>query len=280
MIETTISVTMNTPPIAAAREIVALAMCGLRLGSTSGCRNHAAAAADAQPRMARTSRVKPRTAASRAEIRTTPITARSRIEMGMRERPRVRGTPADRRRRLRGVCRDPCASPRPCGDIAAGGRRSPLQAGRGEAQEGPRPMRERRARRRPVDAVLLLGRHLAEGPVEAVRPEHRVVAEALRAARRPDQRRRRRGPRTAPSWPSGQATTSAETKCARRSAARSRRVEQFALDPRHRGAEILARARPSGPRTGPGAPSSASTQRPESSAKAGRPRLARAAHAP
>ena len=47
-------------------------------------------------------------------------------------------------------------------------------------------MRQAFAARR--QAVLLLARHLAEGAVVAIRQEHRIVAEALVAARRPHQR--------------------------------------------------------------------------------------------
>src|SRR5829696_4013648 len=86
--------------------------------------------------------------------------------------------------------RTPASGPAP-GSQARGEAalsRGLLQARRRELHERPRAMRERGAAAAPVDAVLLLGRHLAEGPVETVGSEHRVVAEALRAARRPHQR--------------------------------------------------------------------------------------------
>ena len=84
MIDTMISVMMKMPPIAATSATVALLMYCCAVGSTRGCRNQAAAAAATQATMARTSRVNPRTAARRAEITTTPMTTRSRIETGMR----------------------------------------------------------------------------------------------------------------------------------------------------------------------------------------------------
>src|SRR5262249_54063834 len=53
-------------------------------------------------------------------------------------------------------------------------------------QERARAMRQALpVRRQPV---LLVARHFAEGLIEAVGQEHRIVAEALLAARRPDQR--------------------------------------------------------------------------------------------
>src|SRR3954453_21772412 len=58
------------------------------------------------------------------------------------------------------------------------------KAGVGELQERPGTMRQPPAVRR--QPVLFLGRHLAEGAVVAVRLEQRVVTEAERAARRPD----------------------------------------------------------------------------------------------
>src|SRR4051812_32881964 len=98
MIETTIRVTMKIAPMAATSASVSLWMYCLAKGRATGCRYHAAAAAAAQATMASTSRVKPRTAANRAEITTTPITTRSRTEKGMRvralratdESPRIR----------------------------------------------------------------------------------------------------------------------------------------------------------------------------------------------
>ena len=68
MIETTISVTMKMPPIGATSATVSLVMYCFAVGSRSGWRYQAAAAAAAQAAIERTSRVKPRTAASRAEI--------------------------------------------------------------------------------------------------------------------------------------------------------------------------------------------------------------------
>ncbi len=87
------------------------------------------------------------------------------------------------------------------------------QAGLRELQERARAVRQAFAARR--QAVLLLARHLAEGAVVAVGQEHRVVAEALLAARRPDQRAVDAASNSS-TWPSGQATQSAETKCALR----------------------------------------------------------------
>src|SRR5262249_32629535 len=72
------------------------------------------------------------------------------------------------------------------------------QAGLGELHEGPRPMRQAGAFGR--QAVLLVARHLAERTRVSIRHEHRVVAETLVAARRPDQPpppRSLRGPRGA-----------------------------------------------------------------------------------
>src|SRR5262245_14541109 len=60
------------------------------------------------------------------------------------------------------------------------------QAGLRQLEEGACPMRQAFAAR--GQAVLLVGRHLAEGAGVAVGQEHRVVAEAQRPARRPDQR--------------------------------------------------------------------------------------------
>ena len=120
-------------------------------------------------------------------------------------------------------------------------------------------------------AVLLVARHLAEGAVVAVGQEHRVVAEAGVAARRPDQRAvdvrlelldmavrpgdAERGDelRLAQRRPVGAVVAAAWT----RSSAMAR--AKFLSGPAQR-AEWM-----------PGAPPSASTARPESSAKAGRP---------
>ena len=61
-----------------------------------------------------------------------------------------------------------------------------LEAGCRELEERPGAVREALALRR--QAVLLVGRHLAEGARMAVGQEHRVVAEAGGSARRPYQR--------------------------------------------------------------------------------------------
>src|SRR5437899_10567384 len=66
------------------------------------------------------------------------------------------------------------------------GRRSCPQATLRELEEGAGPMREPGAAWR--QAVLFLARHFAEGAAVAIGQEHRVVAEALRSARRPDER--------------------------------------------------------------------------------------------
>src|SRR3954471_20855895 len=61
-----------------------------------------------------------------------------------------------------------------------------MQTGLRQLYKGARAMREAApARRQPV---FFLGRHFPEGAVVPVRQEHRIVAETLRAARRPDQR--------------------------------------------------------------------------------------------
>src|SRR5918995_1540506 len=83
MIDTMIRVTTKMPPMDATSATVSLLMYCFARGRAVGCRYQAAAAATTQATMASTSRVKPRTAARRAEIRTIPITTRSRTEKGM-----------------------------------------------------------------------------------------------------------------------------------------------------------------------------------------------------
>ncbi len=85
MIDTMMSVMTKTAPMEATSAMVPLWMYCWAIGSTAGCRYQATAAAATQATMARTSRVNPRTAASRAEITTTPRTTRSRIEKGMNQ---------------------------------------------------------------------------------------------------------------------------------------------------------------------------------------------------
>src|SRR5271169_49482 len=51
--------------------------------------------------------------------------------------------------------------------------------------EGTGPVRQTFAARR--QSVFLLARHFAKGPRVPVRQEHRIVAKALAATRRPDQ---------------------------------------------------------------------------------------------
>src|SRR6266446_5234363 len=62
---------------------------------------------------------------------------------------------------------------------------TPRKTGLRELEEGARPVREPETLRR--QAVLLLARHLTEGSCKAVGLEHGVVAEAIGAARRPNQ---------------------------------------------------------------------------------------------
>src|SRR6185312_15535635 len=52
--------------------------------------------------------------------------------------------------------------------------------------EGARAMRQAHAARR--QSVLFVRTHLAEGAIKTVGKKHRIVPEATRAARRPDQR--------------------------------------------------------------------------------------------
>src|SRR5829696_1947899 len=101
-------------------------------------------------------------------------------------------------------------------------------------------MRERRAAMAPIDAVLLLRRHLAESLGRPLRLEHRVVAEAALGTRRPHDG----AVDTAfeelfmAVWP-GQDERGYEVGPA---LLRRRRTAplQFALDPLHGRAEILA----------------------------------------
>ena len=128
-------------------------------------------------------------------------------------------------------------------------------------------MREAFARGR--QAVLLVGGHLAEGARMAVRQEDRIVAEAGAAARRPDQRavdaafelfEMAVGP--------GEAERRDEMRLALRGLGRAALLQQ-ALDPRHRGGEILARPGPAR-RMNAGLRRRAHRRtRPESSARAG-----------
>ena len=104
-------------------------------------------------------------------------------------------------------------------------------------------MRQAEAERR--QAVLLVARHLAEGARVTVGQEHRIVAEAGGAARRPHQRavdarldlfEMAVGP--------GDAQRRDEMRLALVGRGRAALLQQ-PLDPRHRGSEILGLARPS-----------------------------------
>ena len=83
MIDTMISVTTKMPPIEATSATVSLLMYCCANGRSSRVQVPGGRGRATQATMASTSRVKPRTAARRAEITTTPRTTRSRIEKGM-----------------------------------------------------------------------------------------------------------------------------------------------------------------------------------------------------
>src|SRR5665213_2171873 len=118
-------------------------------------------------------------------------------------------------------------------------------------------------------AVLFDSCHFAEGAAVAIGQERRVVAEAGGAARRPyqgavgaglDLFEMIVGPR--------HAQRGHEMRAALRRRGGAALLQQ-ALDLSHRGGEVLGRAGPARREKIPGAPSSASTTNPESSAKAG-----------
>ena len=105
----------------------------------------------------------------------------------------------------------------------------------------------------------------------AARHEHRIIAKALVAARRPDRRA------VDPADEGlGVAVRPGEAQCGDEPGAPIRGVAHLAVHPRHRGGKILGGPRPARGIARPGAPFSAATQKPKSSASAGRP-LARAA---
>ena len=136
--------------------------------------------------------------------------------------------------------------------------------------EGPRPVGQR---------LLLLRRHLAEGAPVAIGDEDRVVAEAVPAARR-----KRERPRP-PAPPRSRNGRPARRGPARRRS-RPRRPWSRALAPPSSASmrsmatrKFLAGPRPARREKMPGAPSSAGTTRPESSASAGSPLASVAARA-
>src|SRR5690606_36173953 len=94
-------------------------------------------------------------------------------------------------------------------------------------------------RPRPVDAVLLHAADLAEGTPEALRLEHRIVTEAFRAARRPDEMAEHAALEEVlmPIRP-GKAERGHEMRLARRRRL-SATLAQLVVDARHRGGEIL-----------------------------------------
>ena len=147
-----------------------------------------------------------------------------------------------------------------------------LEAGARERDESASPVRERAGliARRPVDAVLFLRRHLAEGRVVPVGLEHRVVAEASLPARRPDEMAVHAAfeqllmairPGDHESGDEMRAPLARRESAKRRASSRSTRSIA--------GRKSLFTAQSA--EKSPGAPSSASTQSPKSSARAGIP---------
>src|SRR5579862_5335601 len=90
-----------------------------------------------------------------------------------------------------------------------------------------------------ADAVLQFGVHFAEGFVVAIRHEHRVVAEAARPARRPDETSMRLAAKGG-----FLAIRPGEREDRDEMGAPVLLSAEFRLHPRHRGAEILPRPGP------------------------------------
>src|SRR4030081_3175155 len=117
-----------------------------------------------------------------------------------------------------------------------------LKAGLREPEEGAGAVRQALSLGR--QAVLLVARHLAEGEREPVGQEHRVIAEALVAARRIDQRAVDRGLEFLDmAVRPGDAQRRDEMRLAalRRGGAA---LAQQRVDPRHGAGEILGGAGP------------------------------------